>query len=52
LREGQPFVELWTDFENHLNDKEIFDAKLAKKLAKAFHELETSDRWPVRKPEK
>jgi hypothetical protein len=46
------FVELWMDFANHLNDKQIFDAKLAKKLAKAFHELETSDGWPVREPGK
>jgi hypothetical protein len=42
------FVELWMDFTNHLNDKQIFDAKLAKKPSKAFHELETSDGWPVR----
>ena len=42
------FVKLWMDFTNRLNDEQIFDAKLAKKLAKAFHELETSDGWPVR----
>jgi hypothetical protein len=42
------FVRLWADFANRLNDKQTFDAKLAKKISKAFHELETSDGWPVR----
>jgi hypothetical protein len=32
----------------HLNDKQTFDAKLALKLSKAFHELEMSDGWPIR----
>ncbi len=42
------FVALWGDFAAHLNEKQAFDAKLARKLSKAFHELETSDGWPVR----
>jgi hypothetical protein len=42
------FVALWGDFASRLNDKQMFDVKLAKKLAKAFHELETSEGWPVR----
>lgn len=42
------FVALWEDFVAHLNDKQTFDAKLAVKLSKAFHELEVSDGWPVR----
>ena len=42
------FVALWEDFASRLNEKQTFDAKLAKKLAKAFHELETSEGWPIR----
>jgi hypothetical protein len=42
------FVTLWMDFAQRLNEKQTFDAKLAKKLAKAFHDLETSEGWPVR----
>ena len=42
------FVALWGDFATRLNQQQVFDAKLAKKLSKAFHELEKSDGWPVR----
>jgi len=42
------FVALWEDFVSRLNEKQTFDVKLAKKVAKAFHELESSDGWPVR----
>jgi hypothetical protein len=30
-----------------LNEKKTFNAKLAKQVAKAFHDLEKSDGWPV-----
>jgi hypothetical protein len=42
------FVALWTDFAARLNGQQTFDAKLAKKLSKAFHDLEESEGWPVR----
>jgi hypothetical protein len=42
------FVAIWEDFVDRLNEKQTFDAKLAKKLAKAFRELENSEGWPVR----
>jgi hypothetical protein len=42
------FVTLWGDFATRLNHQQVFDAKLAKKLSKAFHDLETSSGWPVR----
>jgi hypothetical protein len=42
------FVALWGDFVQRLNDQQTVDAKLAKKLSKAFHELEASDGWPLR----
>lgn len=42
------FVELWKKFAEQLNGQQTFDAKLAKKLSKAFHDLEKSEGWPVR----
>jgi hypothetical protein len=48
LAKANNFVALWTDFASRLNEKQTFDVKLAKKLSKAFHELETSDGWLVR----
>jgi hypothetical protein len=50
LQKANKFVVLWGDFAGRLNDTQTFDAKLAKKLSKAFHELETSDGWPIREP--
>ena len=41
------FVDLWQKFARELNDKKTFDAKLALKMSKAFHDLEHSDGWPV-----
>jgi len=48
LAKANQFVALWGDFASRLNEKQTFDVKLAKKLAKAFHELETSEGWPIR----
>ena len=42
------FVELWQALAAELNGKKTFNAKLAKEVSKAFHELEKSDGWPVR----
>lgn len=42
------FVALWEDFAARVNEHQTVDAKLAKKLSKAFHDLETSDGWPAR----
>jgi len=44
---ARQFVELWQTFASELNDKKTFNAKLAKEVSKAFHELEKSDGWPV-----
>jgi hypothetical protein len=44
---AKQFVDLWTAFATELNDKKTFNAKLAKKVAKAFHDLEKSDGWPA-----
>jgi hypothetical protein len=41
------FVDLWQKFARELNDKQTFDAKLALKISKAFHDMEHSDGWPV-----
>ncbi len=48
MAKANHFVKLWGDFVCRLNDKQTFDAKLAKKISKAFHELEMSDGWPLR----
>lgn len=42
------FVALWATFAEQLNEKQTFNAKLAKKVSKAFHDLEKSEGWPVR----
>jgi hypothetical protein len=41
------FVELWRNFAEDLNNQNAFNAKLAKEVSKAFHDLEKSDGWPV-----
>ena len=41
------FVDLWQAFASELNDKKTVNAKLAKQISKAFHDLEKSDGWPV-----
>ena len=42
------FIALWEDFAARVNEHQTVDVKLAKKLSKAFHDLETSDGWPAR----
>jgi hypothetical protein len=41
------FVDLWRSFAEDLNNQQTFNAKLAKEVSKAFHDLEKSDGWPV-----
>jgi hypothetical protein len=41
------FVVLWQTFAATLSDQKTFDAKLAKQVSKAFHDMEKSDGWPV-----
>jgi len=48
MAKANHFVKLWGDFVYRLNDKQTFDVKLAKKISKAFHELEMSNGWPLR----
>jgi hypothetical protein len=47
-QKANKFVALWEDFAARINENQTVDAKLAKRLSKAFHELESSDGWPVR----
>jgi hypothetical protein len=42
---AEQFVQLWEAFAGQLNQKKTFNAKLAKQVSKAFHELEKSDGW-------
>ena len=44
---AQRFVTLWQKFAADLNNQRTFDAKLAKQVSKAFHDLEKSEGWPV-----
>jgi len=44
------FVDLWEALAAELNEKKTFNAKLAKQVSKAFHDLEKSDGWPVGRP--
>jgi hypothetical protein len=44
---AKQFVDLWEMFAAELNHKKTFNAKLAKQISKAFHDLEKSDGWPV-----
>jgi hypothetical protein len=48
MAKANHFVALWGDLVQRLNDRQTFDAKLAKKVSKAFCELEKSDGWPLR----
>jgi hypothetical protein len=47
---AKQFVDLWEMFAAELNHKKTFNAKLAKQISKAFHDLEKSDGWPVGRP--
>lgn len=44
---AEHFVALWGSLAHELNDRKTFDAKLAKQVSKAFHDLEKSDGWPA-----
>ena len=40
------FVMLWKALVEDYNEKSAFNVKLAKEVAKAFHELENGEGWP------
>lgn len=42
------FVDLWTKMTRQMNQQDVIDVKLARKVSDAFHDLEKSDAWPVR----
>ena len=46
LEKANTFVRMWTAFAKEYNEKKTFNVKAAKKLTRAFHELETSNAWP------
>lgn len=48
---ARQFVDLWQTFAAELNEKKTFNAKLAKRISRAFHDLEKSDGWPVGRQE-
>lgn len=44
------FVDLWTKMTKQMNNQNVVDVKLARKVSNAFHDLEKSNAWPVRDP--
>ena len=46
VEKANTFVRMWTAFAKEYNEKRTFNVKAAKKLTRAFHELETSNAWP------
>jgi hypothetical protein len=46
VRKANKFALLWTQFTAEANARHTFDVKLAKKLEKAFSDLEKAQGWP------
>lgn len=46
VRKANKFALLWVQFTAEENTKHTFDVKLARKLEKAFSELQKSPGWP------
>lgn len=47
-RKADDFVALWGQLASEMNANGTMNAKLAKRVSKAFHDLEHSDGWPAR----
>ena len=41
------FVELWSRFTQEMKERQTVNVKLARKVSKAFHDLEKSSGWPA-----
>jgi hypothetical protein len=46
VRKANKFASLWAQFTAEVNTGKAFDTKLAKKLEKAFSDLEQAQGWP------
>ena len=46
IRKANKFALLWAQFSAQANAGHTFDAKLAKKLEKAFSDLQKAEGWP------
>jgi hypothetical protein len=46
VRKANKFAVLWAQFTADVNTGKAFDTKLAKKLQKAFSDLEQAQGWP------
>ena len=46
IEKANAFVRTWTAFAKEYNERKTFNVKVAAKLTRAFHELETSNSWP------
>ena len=48
VRKANKFASLWIQFTADENTKHTFDVKLARKLEKAFSDLQKSPGWPAK----
>ena len=46
VRKANKFALLWAQFTAEVNARHTFDVKLAKKLDKAFNDLQNAQGWP------
>lgn len=46
VRKANKFALLWAQFTAEVNARRTFDVKLAKKLEKAFNDLQKAQGWP------
>ena len=47
VRKANKFALLWAQFTAEVNARHTFDVKLARRLEKAFNELEKAQGWPA-----
>ena len=47
IEKANTLVSLWTAFVKEYNEGKTFNVKIAAKLTRAFHELETSKGWAI-----
>jgi hypothetical protein len=48
VRQANSFAILWAQFAAQSNSDHTIDIKLAKKLSKSFHSLESARGWPAK----
>ena len=46
VKRANRVAALWANFTKEYNEKNTVNAKLAREISKAFHDLETDEDWP------